>query len=97
MDNAYYPSAQKTGNLHTDFRMLFEHMYESKRQIADLNAKLDAAHNRINEMKKDHTSEMDRLQGPSNTKILGLRVKGTVPTNGQVLTYDSANGWFAFM
>lgn len=95
--NAYYPSPQKTGDLHNDFRLLFAHMYESKRQIADLQAQLATAHSRIGEMQAAHASAIAKLQEPANTKMLGLRVRPTDLADGQKLTYVAATGDFRFL
>lgn len=89
--NRYYPSPSKTGDLHNDFRLLFDHVYRLQDQLTD-------AHGRLAEMTKRHDALTQRVaSGPSTTKIMGLNVKGTVPTNGQKLTYNAATGDLEFM
>jgi hypothetical protein len=84
--NRYYPSKQKTGDLHDDFRMLYDHVYS-----------LQASHAALQGQLADMTDKHDKLSkqvanGPSTTKIAGLYVKGVVPTNGQKLTYNATTG-----
>lgn len=93
---AYYPSAVKTGELHTDFQLLFDHMYESRRQIAELQAQLKTAHSRMGQMQKDHERKIADLQEPANTKMLGLRVRPTELKDGQTLKYVAAHGDLEF-
>jgi hypothetical protein len=84
--NRYYPSKQKTGPLHDDFRVLFDHVYrmqddlaKTKGQLADMTAKHGQLAQQV-------------ANGPSTTKIAGLNVKGVQPVNGQKLTYVAASG-----
>jgi hypothetical protein len=84
--NAYYPSRQKVGELHDDFRQLFDHVYSLQRQNAEMTK-------RMGELEKSHNGLSKQVaQGPSNTKIMGLNVKAVQPTNGQQLTYNAATG-----
>ena len=84
--NRYYPSQAKTGPLHNDFRLLFDHVYELRDQLAK-------AHGRIADMEKQH-GELSRTvaNGPSTTKIAGLYVKGSVPNDADRLTYEAKSG-----
>lgn len=87
----YYPSPSKTGALNDDFRLLFNHVYALQDSLAE-------AKGRIADMEKSHKSLSDQVAaGPSTTKIQGLNVKGVPPTNGQVLTYNSATGDIEWM
>lgn len=84
--NRYYPSRTKVGNLHDDFRKLFDHVYA-------LQDRLDASQSRVAELEKSHNSMAATVaQGPSNTKIGGFNVRGTPPANGQTLKYNAATG-----
>jgi hypothetical protein len=82
----YYPSKFKTGELHEDFRRLYDHMYAQQRRNAELESQLA-------EMTDKHAKLSAQVAGgPSTTKIAGLYVKGVQPTNGQQLTYNSSTG-----
>lgn len=86
MVNRYYPSKAKTGDLHDEFRLLFDHVYSLTDRLAKTQREL-----------ADMTERHDKLAqqvaaGPSNTKLLGFNVKAAVPSNGQKLTYVAASG-----
>lgn len=95
--NRYFPSPQKVGNLHDDFRLLFQHVYTLQDRLAEMQGKLDTAHGTIAQMKTDHASQIARLMEPANSKMLGLRVRPTVLADGQKLTYVAAKGDFEFL
>jgi len=84
--NRYYPSPTKTGPLHDDFRLLFDHVYKLQDQLRDSHSKMAALQSKHDTLKQ----QVDN--GPSTTKIQGLNVKGVPPTNGQKLTYNAATG-----
>jgi hypothetical protein len=84
--NDYYPSKFKTGDLHDDFRRLYDHVYQQRRTNDDLRKRLEAMESKHGKLAEDVAN------GPSTTKIAGLFVKGTVPTNGQKLTYNATTG-----
>lgn len=85
-ENRYYPSRMRTGELHDDFRRLYDHVYA-------LQDKLQEAHGTIEQMQKAHgTLAADIANGPSTTKIQGLNVKAIRPQDGQQLTYVAATG-----
>jgi hypothetical protein len=79
--NRYYPSKQKTGDLHDDFRLLFDHVYKLQDRMAAMTKAQGAA-----------APAGEDQGGPSTTKIAGLYVKGVVPQNGQKLTYNATTG-----
>lgn len=83
--NRHYPSRQKAGDLHDDFRILYDHVYEMRDQ-------LKAAHGRIAELERKGTASGGDAGSPAATKIGGLYVKASVPANGQKLTYNAASG-----
>lgn len=82
--NVYYPSKMKTGELHDDFRQLFDHVYSLQRTNQSLQSRLD-------DMEKSHKGLAQQVaNGPSTTKIQGFNVHATPPSNGQKLTFNSA-------
>lgn len=84
--NRYYPSKQKTGPLHDDFRQLFDHVYRLQAHNEEMKGRLD-------ELENGHKGLAQQVAGgPSTTKIAGLYVKGTVPADGQVLKYSAKSG-----
>jgi hypothetical protein len=84
--NRHYPSKFKTGALHDDFRILYDHVYDLQEKLATTQGKLD-------DMTEKHGKLAEQVaNGPSTTKIAGLNVKAVVPQNGQKLTYNSATG-----
>jgi hypothetical protein len=97
--NRHYPSKFKTGDLHDDFRILYDHVYKLQDQMA-------AAEGRMADMESKHGALASQVAGgPSSTKIAGLNVKGTEPQNGRavaslsgvpVLAYNAASGEIEF-
>ena len=86
MTNPYYPSQQKTGALHDDFRLLFDHMYEQQQRNEQLES-------RLKDLSSKHAALSEKVaNGPSTTKIAGLYVRGTPPADGQTLKYSKATG-----
>lgn len=85
--NVYYPSRAKTGELHDDFRIAYDHIYEMRQQLAD-------AHSRMTEMAEQlkKLQTVDHPQGPSNSKLSGLHVRNLPTADGQQLTYVAARG-----
>lgn len=84
--NRYYPSPTKTGPLHDDFRLLFDHVYS-------LQNELQSTKGQLADMTSKHAALSQQVaNGPSTTKIAGLNVIGVPPTNGQQLTYNAATG-----
>ena len=88
--NPYYPSKFKTGDLDNEFRLLFDHMYAQQRRNTEQDTQMAG-------MQKAHGELSQQVAaGPSNTKIMGIPVTGTVPKDGQVLTYSAKVGGFIF-
>ena len=88
--NPYYPNRFKTGDLDVEWRQVYDHMYAQQRKNEELEG-------RLAEMEARHGKLAAQVaQGPSNTKIMGIPVTGTVPTDGQVLTYSAKVGGFIF-
>ena len=76
----YYPSAFKVPELHQDLRILFDHMYDQQ----DRNKASDA---RMAGMEAQHGQLAEKVaNGPSNTKIAGLNVKGMLPSKGTAVS-----------
>ena len=99
--NQYYPSPAKAGNLHDDFRLLFDHVYDLQRRLGDAEGRVAEAHRMATEAKANAAQAVVGMrqpergpdsEGASSTKIAGLYVVGTPPANGQKLTYNSATG-----
>jgi hypothetical protein len=84
--NLHYPSKFKTGELDTEWRQVFDHMYAQQRKNAELEEKLAAL------TRKHGALQQQVANGPSTTKIQGLNIKGVPPTNGQALKYNAATG-----
>jgi hypothetical protein len=90
MADQYYPSKFKVGELHDDFRRLYDHMYAQQRTNAELEG-------RLRDMTEKHGKLAQQVaQGPSTTKILGIPVTAQPPQDGQKLTYSKAIGGFIF-
>jgi len=97
--NRHYPSKFKTGDLHDDFRILYDHVYKMQDDLT-------AANSRMADMESKHSALASQVAGgPSSTKIAGLNVKGTEPQNGRavtslsgvpVLAYNAASGEIEF-
>lgn len=81
--NAYYPSRERTGELHDDFRILFDHIYTLHKQVAD-------AHSEIKKMRNPAGGSSGVAGGASTTKVAGFYVAATPPNDQDRLTYDSA-------
>jgi hypothetical protein len=88
--NPFYPSPFKTGDLKDEWKMVFDHIHEQGRTNADLQARLEA-------MEQKHGKLAQQVaQGPSTTKIMGIPVTATQPTDGQALKYSAKVGGFIF-
>jgi len=93
MSDRWYPKQEhfKTWDEWNSHKQAFDHIYALQDQMAAQHAELKKAH-------ADLKTQMGTLQqqqfpnGPSNTKIQGLNVRGAPPTNGQTLKYNSATG-----
>ena len=84
--NPHYPSKFKTGELDTEWRMVFDHMYAQQRHNADVQGRLDA-------MEAKHGKPLEeKAGGPSTTKIAGLNVVGLPPKDADRLTYEAKSG-----
>jgi len=86
----YYPSPKKTGPLHDDFRLLFDHVYRQQDQIAELHGKMK------DDPKHGGGREPSAPGGPSSTKLTGLYVKGTPPVHGASPFYNQSSGQFEY-
>ena len=95
--NRYYPSPQKTGAMHEDFRLLFDHVYTLMDRQRDLQSHVqkqqEAAKGAGLKGKPKSPAEPN---GPSNTKIAGLNVKAVPPVHGATPFYNQSTGQLEF-
>ena len=90
--NKYYPSPQKAGPLHDDLRLLFHGMYETQDKLAELHRRTPIAA----PAKRIEPPRPTSSNGPSNTKLTGLYVKGTPPPHGGSPFYNQQSGQFEY-
>ena len=90
MANNYYPNSHPP-RLNEDFRVAFDHIYSLGAEVARIKGE---------QANKPATSaptvKPAESNGPSNTKLTGIAVKGTPPTHGASPFYNSASGQFEF-
>jgi len=92
----YYPK-HSDEQLNQDFRLLYDHMYQSQARMKELEGKIAAT---------PKAPAAPTSGSASHTKIAGLNVRGIPPSQGKPLTnlagiptlgYDAASGeitWF---
>lgn len=90
-DKSQFPDVRQ----YEAIRQLTDMIYAAQDEVASVKSeqggmtkRLDSHHMRI--------TKTEQAGGPSTTKITGLFVKGTPPSNGDTIRFNTATGQFEF-
>lgn len=67
-------------------------VYAHQRSIDEAHQKLEE----LNKLVKSNVGQVQAVNGPLNTKIVGLNVKPGQPSSGDTLRWDATNAEFTF-